>query len=161
RVSAFLARLMHHTEAAAGPFPWQEASHRRRRLRIKSLGPPESQHHALEFAAAGAGSQPMDSLAPGKCWNGSRGPAKIAAQAVPFSVGGDSTMHRHRFLVQRRSYTPFHVALAAAILFAGLAPALQAGTLEQWLRTEKSTATKRLLANVQSNGAVMASPQNA
>jgi glucoamylase len=37
-------------------------------------------------------------------------------------------------------------------------PRARAADLEQWLRTEKSTATKKLLADVLGNGAVIASP---
>jgi glucoamylase len=60
-----------------------------------------------------------------------------------------------------RTYGVCMLALASVGLLAVIAPVSRAGTLDQWLQTEKTTATTRLLANVQSNGAVLASPQTA
>jgi glucoamylase len=70
-------------------------------------------------------------------------------------------MDRHCLLARRGSYGVCCIALAAALVCLVLAPASRAGTLDQWLQSEKTVATTRLLANVQSNGAVIASPQNA
>jgi glucoamylase len=48
--------------------------------------------------------------------------------------------------------------LAVAFVVLTRVPRLPAVDLEQWLQTEKTTATQKLLANVLSNGAVIASP---
>jgi glucoamylase len=58
----------------------------------------------------------------------------------------------------RRDYIWGHLLCIAAILLLLVVPWTQAATLDQWLQSEKSTATQRLVNNILSNGAVIASP---